>query len=413
MGVIISQLESSLAFVGCVRPQPPYFLRISVDCWENIFDYLSLRDILAMTKTCRRMQDIGGYYFMKNFASIQCEISNEKIYMIGQGDIMPTQNFTRFITHLYLNFRPNRILSTGSFDALKTLYLFKIDLLGDQMDHVKKLLNNIENLTIDGCLNSEYLKHCSNLKYLNVEYECSACLYTFIMYLQKTRRIRHLKVRAHSLIANIELFIASNIQLNYLTVCSSMRDIYASNQFVNQLMTLHKIGFYKTLRLSIVHHDNVLNYQEWINGLASLTAFRGLFLHISINLTRLVYLRELWLCTNHTPSHMQTLAKDLINLERLYFCITTTDHMLPFFQHSKSLKVLRVKDFLGGDLLTGDALDLIVLNAVRAELGTKRRVFVYLNERNYLATKWKTKHLNLPLIVLARGESIDFNLNFM
>lgn len=58
--------------------QPLHFVKLNVDCWERIFDLLSLRDILAMNQTCQRMCTIGGYYFRENFRGISCEHIGEK-----------------------------------------------------------------------------------------------------------------------------------------------------------------------------------------------------------------------------------------------------------------------------------------------------------------------------------------------
>lgn len=49
--------------------QPLLFLKLNVNCWEKVFDYPSLRDILSMSQTCKRMQLIGGHYYRDNFRS--------------------------------------------------------------------------------------------------------------------------------------------------------------------------------------------------------------------------------------------------------------------------------------------------------------------------------------------------------
>lgn len=47
--------------------QPPHSMKVNVDCWEKISDYLSLADILAIMQTCVRMHEMVNYYCRLNF----------------------------------------------------------------------------------------------------------------------------------------------------------------------------------------------------------------------------------------------------------------------------------------------------------------------------------------------------------
>lgn len=56
--------------VGNDFMMPPHFIMASVDCWQEIFDYLSLSDILEAMRSFVRLRQIGGYYFRENFREV-------------------------------------------------------------------------------------------------------------------------------------------------------------------------------------------------------------------------------------------------------------------------------------------------------------------------------------------------------
>ena len=45
--------------------------RLNMDCFEAIFDYLSLKDLHSFGQTCRAMQQMAGDYFQRNFKSAE------------------------------------------------------------------------------------------------------------------------------------------------------------------------------------------------------------------------------------------------------------------------------------------------------------------------------------------------------
>lgn len=43
-------------------PPPPPYMKLIADCWEHIFDNLSLANVLALGQTCKHMcQTVGNY----------------------------------------------------------------------------------------------------------------------------------------------------------------------------------------------------------------------------------------------------------------------------------------------------------------------------------------------------------------
>lgn len=70
-------INDGIPYYGGVN-QPRHFLKVNVDSWEKIFDYLSFRDMLAMSQTCQRVRQIGGYYFRQNFHETVCRLDGSR-----------------------------------------------------------------------------------------------------------------------------------------------------------------------------------------------------------------------------------------------------------------------------------------------------------------------------------------------
>lgn len=65
-------------------------LVLSKECFDAIFDCLSIEDVYAMGRTCKKMQRLAGDYFQRTYSGI--EIING-IFDI-QATLRPYQGFT-------------------------------------------------------------------------------------------------------------------------------------------------------------------------------------------------------------------------------------------------------------------------------------------------------------------------------
>ena len=45
--------------------------KLKMDDFEEIFDWLSLKDLVALSQTCKRMQHIVGYWMKTNYAAVK------------------------------------------------------------------------------------------------------------------------------------------------------------------------------------------------------------------------------------------------------------------------------------------------------------------------------------------------------
>lgn len=431
--------------------QPPHLMKVNVDCWEQIFDLLSLRDIFAMSETCKRMRQMAGYYFREYFPAIVCRwIANRGIF-IGYPTSISRSDFSEYVTKLIVYDYLEHFLHPDHYYSLKSLHLRSIELTDTQIDYIKNVLSKIENLEIKQCtiygnLYEKLLQFCPKLKSLrlhNVLYEPENAekhffkqKYSTLQYIdystlqiyprsnelsdffEQNLDLKHFGASDLFVWANRDLFIESNVKLDsfaiYTAISMTSDDDVAevpTVPFVNLLKTLYERGFYKSLHFKIIETDGDIDYQELIDGLSTLDALEVLVTNEDNDLSRLTNLKELWFLGYHHATPMDVLAMNSSKIERLYFQQASTDDILPFFQHSKRLKTIKVDEINGGSLLEeGTVLNLHALDLERDRLNVTRRVTVCAKENIYLATRNRTKNLHLAHVEIARWDSEEWNV---
>lgn len=431
--------------------QPPHFIKMNADCWERIFDLLSLRDIFAMSETCKRMRQMAGYYFREYFPGMQCRWIGNRGIFIGYPTSIKKTDFTEYITKLMVYDYLEHSLHTEQYYSLKSLHLRSIELTDTQIGFIKNVLSNVENIEIKQCtiygdLHEKFLQYCPKLKRLrlhDVLYEPEDAekyffkqKYSSLQYLdystlqiyagnseltnffKQNADLKHFGVSNLFLWTNRDSFIKSNIKLDSFaiyTAISMTSDDELSEvpnvEFVNLLKTLYEREFFKSLHFKIIETDGNIDYQELIDELATLDALEVLVTNENNDLTRLVNLKELWFLGYHYATTMDVLAINLTKIERLYFQQASTEDFQPFFQHSKRLKTVKVDEINGGNLLeNGTTLNLHALNSERERLQINRRVSICVKENIYLATKNRKKNLHLAHVEVARWDSEEWNV---
>lgn len=127
------------------EPKPEMF-KLNVDCFELIFEWLTLQELLVFRCTCKRMKAVIDYYIKLNYPRVMCNRKDLSKYS------------------------PVRL---GCFEWIKHLKLTG-KVTDAYIDSIKYVLNQLESLSlvivrINGDLYEKLLKYCSRLKYLSVE----------------------------------------------------------------------------------------------------------------------------------------------------------------------------------------------------------------------------------------------------
>lgn len=434
-----------MTFYGGLN-QPRHFVKVNVDCWERIFDYLSLRDILGMSQTCQRMRQIGGYYFRTNFHGISCDL-NENLQPQFYGTDEPIElerdDFLRFIDTASIHGELSHLrhyLNMNLLNSLTALRFWYIDLTEQEIGALEnQQANNIERIELFVCTIhdnalQQLLEHCPKVECLRIErnifmppaasysifqqtypelqqfqYSRGTEIDQIAIFMEQNPSIKWFNTDAVNLWTGGHSFLESKIQLDCLSVELYSDDIRAvAVEFENFLRTLYERGFYKKLHLIVTWPLFMSDYQSFLNGLITFDPLEMLctcqYSGIENHMTQL---KELHIREAVGEMNLETLAKNLKNLERLWIKGSNNRIILPFLEHSKSLKIAIVR-------LTDDkSLNLYEMNQERETLERSTKVLIGAPENIYLATKEISRNCNLRLIEITREESVHGKFEYI
>lgn len=271
--------------------QPPY-LKLIVDCWERIMDFLSFEDLLAMGQTCKAMNLLTGCYVRENFCDFYV-IQNETINYFGSSHVIhvPT-NFWPFINELRIMQKVNLNLDAKTFPALKSLFFYGKS-FKTEFHHFKNVLMKVEKISLHACdvtgqmidqllnccpkLKRLHVIHCSvsdadndvwfsrhypALEHLEYFFNTNIQIDNSLSFLKTHSKLKSFVTNAHILYENRNFFKETNIQLNILEINLRYADNYDIVQLFDALKDLHDHGFYRVLHLSFV--DFVVNNIDWV-----------------------------------------------------------------------------------------------------------------------------------------------------
>lgn len=182
----------------------PAIFNLTIDCFDEIFDYLSLQDLSSFGQTCKSMQKVSGEYFKRNyFANEYCHrrvdgIYGNEICMIvrskGYQNKMirvPVNIFTPYISQLtQMPGDIGRLLifivkNIDQFSSLIQFNFWCCDLNNRNFEYIKSMLCQVEIINLRRCEPFEgdfydmFLKYCKNLKRFNVMKCDLACTQNF------------------------------------------------------------------------------------------------------------------------------------------------------------------------------------------------------------------------------------------
>lgn len=440
-------------------PQPNLF-KLNIDCFDKIFDYLSVPDIHSIGQTCKLMQQVAGEYFKQNYSAAAKYTENDGIYTeypdsTGTAKRAQTSGFNQFITyisHYYEKMEPLRYIQShaNEFSSIDHLYLVCSHLNKKKIACIQKLLEKCQTIQIRNCSSEgdfyqTFLKFCKNLKklhiqeadmghsyhrdsgpswllqtypkleYLELSPQFSRRLTELCTFFDRNANVRIFSTDANCLLANGEDFLKSNIKLDILEV-----KIFTSNHFyygddLNErldsvyplLKQLFDRGFYQRLHLCIERIT-----KENCEHLISLPKLEKLCIKNydeRHNLARLTELREFVILNGANATDMNIFANEFVNLRRLFLGNSTFDCLVPFICHSTKLNV--VKYFPAN---RNEQFKLLTLKNERERLAGARKVVIYVPDNVFLATKWKRYHgkTYFESVQLKRTESYPWDNHF-
>lgn len=412
------------------------------DCWKNIFDLLSLRDIFAMIGTCKRMAEIGGRYFSE--ISLHCDFNQAEnsFYILFNGNdvqIKVESDILRFFDTLQIKwFKLNGLNNIPNLDSFTTLCLSHIDLRENDFKNIPA--SNIESLELVACKISDEnsfgkffvsFPKLKCLKLMHVDLPAvPQCTYPMlesfeylnhetatnqlISFLERNPNIKELQIN-HFQLLEIPLHKLPEIHLDYLNIDMlglpywklsswNMDRWWSANGLSEPLKLLYAKGFFKKLRVSINCLLGGFDAEKFITEMASFGALEALFTQCypTSGICNLTQIKELYLNNyKYIKEDLETIAMNFVNLEKLSIQCTTNELLL-FLRHSKKLKFV-----LYFDEEDSKALDLQDLNRLRQKNGMENKVTIGVcHEWSYLATKWIARNVNYDLVEITLSHAL-------
>lgn len=414
------------------------------DCFDMIFDYLSMKDIHSFGQTCKTMQQIAGEYFERNFKSTEKFTGIDGIYSVysdnhgvhNQRTLTSAFNqFINYFSHYYENLEPLRYiqLHCDEFKSLNHIYLVCLKLNTAKIECIRRVLGRLEILqirqcTLDGDFYERFLKFCPNLKRIYIQDDLGYILdenqnpwllqeypqlehlqliprYSFKInelnsFFERNPRLSSFSTSSRCLWENRHELIKSNIKLDKLEIQildNYHRHLINMRSICSLLNEFYERGFYRRLYLYVKRVDR--HCSEDVITLHALEMLSIRQFSETFSLCHLSNLRELEIMNSVNIKDLEILAVNLKSLERLTLSnAVTVNDIVPFVRCSS--KLYRIQANFNDGLL-----NLFKLNKERKQLATARKIIIYVSDNVFLETKWTAKYgeINLDFIEMRRA----------
>lgn len=399
-------------------------LKLNIDAFDELFEWLSLIDLFALRKTCKRLKLVVDFHLRSFYPAIK----------LGYGKIESI-----FQLDAELKFSS---IEASCRKSIKQISLSNYAITKTIIESFEDLLSQIEVLQIgcsifDGDFYENLLKFCINLKYLYVwrledninigssrkwllqnypklehiilknikgpddEYPISELQQFF----NTNRSIRTFSTTLSFIWLNRECFIGSNAKLKQLTIQGD--DYGTRNADVFDLLhQLFEQGFYETLHF----HVKFVAMRDHMIAITSLPNLEKLCLdhiHEAYVLPSLPSTKELILRYNSDASNLQLIDSHVENLERIWLKEASYDNFIQFIRHLPNLKQIKIDVILVDEHFNNNIINMFALQKMRQQLPEARQITIYVDDNVYVATKWATK-TKTSLIKLKRAEAYEW-----
>lgn len=410
--------------------QSPDIFKLDGIGYDDLFEWLSIKDLDSLGQTCKQMHRITGLHFHKNFKKSELICENKKIYISPREELCGLIPYVRSMTFSYTFKKKDFQFIMENCDSLREIGFVLCKLKKSMIECIKERGHKIEAIffyftssKID--FYSDFLKFCPNLKKLHYnnfpmktdwmchEYPKLRHL-TFgraysdgeqissehlKIFLQRNAHIKSFGICPSILWEYIDIFINSKLKLDVL-ILASFHSSY--NTLLNRL---YDNGFYKRLECKTMR-PNVTDQMGTLHGFEKLNI---LTLCSMVDIpTAVSLIKEL--CISDHPGNADiypSMAVSFPNVRKVRLStVETMDQILPFIAHSPKLKELSIRRM---SEVIGFEIDLLTLHEERSKLAGTCKVIIYLPEDFYFATKQAPKNLyiNHELIEIKRTYELE------
>lgn len=426
-------------------------LSVVTYCTDELFDWLTLKELAALNLTCKKLQQLTTDYFQRRYPMKCMKVG--QVY--GEYEIVywsknkSLQQFTQSIRNLVVlpTTECLRFLDLYHNKNVTSIAFYDGQIMEHDMEIIASILANVDIIEIQyGCIDAEFhdsvLKYCTRMKQLVIKYGFSECEKTGVanMWLMNTYpTLEHFHWSSAVLPEKLEIFFRQNPNirsfsasvytaislLGFLLQTETIIDeihidlileLYEDESegmelFRSTLDMLYARRQFKTLMLKFIFCSQLL-YGEW----AKLEYLIGAYIDFQYQhgstkaISSLVHLKLLVLGINTilSPAKANILSKALVNLEEIYIQINSVHAITPFLRNACKLQRIYVYR-MGTDNGFNTKIKrnfLTTLNMQRQTLQNACKTMVFLPDEAYIQMKCQSNdNMNCNLVEIQRSES--------
>lgn len=388
---------------------------LNVDCFEEIFEWLSLADLRALRQTCRRLKQVVDYYINLSYPLMLRKLPIRDYHL-------------KYLEHT----------DSNCFNLVNQMTFLTSPLITAQIEAVKHILSRCESISIEsvqikGDFFDTFLKFCKQLKclfiskiksnkvigdgdewmqhkYPTLEHiSLQACSYSnveiesfeFKEFCELNSSIKMFSTNFEFLWMNRNWILESNIRLDVFAVNGACNSSLPIDSIFGLLTQLFQQEFYQRLHITASWIDD----QQIIDQILSLKSLEKLCLrNITVKISFPSF-PNLKMLSFYAYEHFAELnINHLVNLEQIYFVFASINDIVPFIVSCAKLSKITVDHLENGIYFKNDIINLSALNNEREKLAGAQKLLFYVPETILLKHKWTTK-IKYNLIELKRAQA--------
>ncbi|XP_055303250.1 uncharacterized protein LOC129568935 [Sitodiplosis mosellana] len=417
--------------------------KLKIDHFEELFDWLSLNNLVALSKTCKRMQRIAGYYIKTTYAAVKFNCFFTSIY-VRDLKMDELSSYMKKLAYDQCLIEHVRHMRADQFKSVTEIRLRNVTFSDVGISRIKEILGQLETVKLINprftSPNQEFyvsfLQYCTNVKKLCIQsmkipivgrdngwllrqyptlehFELTYYEYgnrtvdELAEFFEQNTNIKTFATNTDIILKHKNIFKNTKAKWDVLSV--QWNSIFKFDWSLDILNELHERGLFRQLH---VYFDESYLDQGTVNGLTSFNGLTKLFIgpmKNGIDLSPLIGLKQLHILMTDNITNKSILAETLVNLEFIQFVDARVDDIHPFIRFSPNLTKISVCHLKEKD---GHTLNIEQLNKERSKLSNARKVTIYVEEHVYLAVKWAKNQTNRGFIEIKRSASCD-TLNHM
>lgn len=402
---------------------PSKLFKLNHDCFEHVFEWLSLNELLVNRLTCKQLKQMIDLYLKLNYP----KVINYGVY-----------------TYRHLSALGEARLEC--YRWIKHLKVSRLELTNTAIESIKYILDQVESLEldfvkIDGEFYEAVLQHCPKLKRLTIEtnsmsesmigtgHEWLSRQYPILNYLNISTDRTYSKQDESFVCPQLFIFLVQNPNIQSFAIDSNLftdnrlnmmgsnikidrLDIYVERclygKHVSNMERIRDLandlfaeGFFKRLHLYTLFHRNCISN---VSGFGKIEKLHVNSLAETFVMPVVESIKELSVQTlgHFSSEQLAMTASNLVNLKQFEIKWAELRDIKPFICHSPKLKNILVWRFYCWDELNID--DFIALDDERSCLGFAEKVTIFMDAKCYLKLKWQAKKIDFDFIEL---KSID------